>query len=164
MGRGGLSRFGMVSMSARMKTVLSWPLQLPLSPCVVYRGSRLSFFLLAGPISLRVARRPMGSAPPVKTLASSFFPRRTKVRLLAAASLQKSFQLRCSAFASPRSGFEGVPLPMTVSPSRGDRLLANNRRNKTMTAIGYVTRNDNGSYRGQLRIGATGIAASSIAC
>jgi hypothetical protein len=33
-----------------------------------------------------------------------------------------------------------------------------------MTAIGYVTRNDNGSYRGQLRIGATGIAASSIAC
>jgi uncharacterized protein (DUF736 family) len=33
-----------------------------------------------------------------------------------------------------------------------------------MTAIGYVTRNDNGGYKGQLKIGLTGIAASSIAC
>ena len=32
-----------------------------------------------------------------------------------------------------------------------------------MTAIGYVTKNDNGSYKGQLKIGPTGIAASSTA-
>lgn len=32
-----------------------------------------------------------------------------------------------------------------------------------MTAIGYVTKNDNGSYKGQLKIGLTGIAACSTA-
>lgn len=32
-----------------------------------------------------------------------------------------------------------------------------------MTAIGYVTKNDNGSYKGQLRIGPIGIAGCSIA-
>jgi hypothetical protein len=46
--------------------------------CRAIAAQSLSFSLLAGPISLRVARRPMGSAPPAKTLASSFFPRRTK--------------------------------------------------------------------------------------
>jgi uncharacterized protein (DUF736 family) len=41
---------------------------------------------------------------------------------------------------------------MTVSPSRGDRLLANTlKEDKTMTAIGYVTKNDNGSTKGQLK-------------
>jgi len=54
-----------------------------------------------GPISLRVAKRPMGSAPPAKPSPAAFFPAGRRVRLLAAASLQKSCQLRCSAFAAP---------------------------------------------------------------
>jgi hypothetical protein len=33
-----------------------------------------------------------------------------------------------------------------------------------MTAIGYVTRLDNGGFKGQLKIGQIGIAASSTVC
>lgn len=48
---------------------------------VLCRPIALRLFLLslpAGPISLRVAKRPMGSAPPGKTFAAGFFPRRIK--------------------------------------------------------------------------------------
>jgi uncharacterized protein (DUF736 family) len=95
----------------------------------------------------------MGSAPPAKTLAASFFPRRTEksgssrpLRSKKAVGSGAPHALR------PEDGFEGVSLPITVSPSRGDRLLAGTtEEDKTMTAIGYVTKNDNGSYKGQLK-------------
>jgi uncharacterized protein (DUF736 family) len=95
----------------------------------------------------------MGSAPPVKTFPASFFPRRTKGPAPRGRFASKKAVGSGAPHAlRPEDGVEGGSPPITVSPSRGDRPLAGTtEEDKTMTAIGYVTKNDNGSYKGQLK-------------
>jgi uncharacterized protein (DUF736 family) len=106
--------------------------------------------LSKAPIALLFGGTTYGNRPADETLADGFFPRRTQaVRLLAAASLQKSRRLGCSAALRPNRVHRRCA-PHHGLAIAGDRPLRQQRR-KTMTAIGYVTKNDNGSYKGQLR-------------
>ena len=116
-------------------------------------AAKVSPFLVSGvaPIPSSRARTTYGNRPADETVAPTFFPRRQKE---AGSSRPLRFK------KGVRSG-----APLRCAPSRvhrrcaphdglaiaGDRPLATNRRGQKMTAIGYVTKNDNGSYKGQLR-------------
>ena len=92
----------------------------------------------------------MGSAPPPKPSPAAFFPagRTGSSRPL---RFKKAFSSGAPHRSAP-SGFGDVSLPITVLPSRGDRLLANNRRGQDHDCDRIaLPRNDNGTYKGQLR-------------
>jgi uncharacterized protein (DUF736 family) len=92
----------------------------------------------------------MGIAPLMKPSRPPFFPAGpsgsgSSRALRFKKGVRSGAPLRCA-----RSRFIGVALPITVSPSQG---IGPSRTTggQTMTAIGYVTKNDNGSYKGQLK-------------
>lgn len=83
-----------------------------------------------------------------KPSPAAFFP--AVRRLPRAASLQKSCPRGSSAIAA------AVPVPaVRTRPSRsaiaGEWSLASTKRRLEMTAIGYVTKQENGGYKGQLK-------------
>lgn len=99
------------------------------SSCAARSDGPCPLLLSAGPIPSCVAKRPMGSAPPAKTLAASFFPRRTKSPAPRGRFASKKAVGSGAPHAlRPEDGFEGVSLPIAVSPSRGDRLLAEQQK------------------------------------
>jgi len=97
----------------------------------------------------------MGIAPPMKPQHPLFSPPAPQApRLLAAASLQKRRLFGCSAPLRPNRVHRRCA-PHDGLAIAGDRPLATNRRGQTITANGYVTKNDNGSYKGQLKTATT---------
>src|SRR6185369_1967742 len=90
----------------------------------------------------------MGIAPPAETLPSAFFPRRCPAPRGRFASKNASPRvLRCAA---PQAGSSVLRFPSRSRHREGIGPREDIRR-KTMTAIGYVTKLENGSYKGQLK-------------
>ncbi|HEY5239306.1 MAG TPA: DUF736 family protein [Rhizomicrobium sp.] len=84
-----------------------------------------------------------------ETIAENIFPARKRA-LLADASLSKCCPLRCFAFAAP------VPVRVPAAPHERfviarEWSFANFKRNHAMSSIGQVTKQANGSYKGQLK-------------
>jgi hypothetical protein len=92
----------------------------------------------------------MGSAPPGKTIAAGFFPRRIGPGSSRPLRFKKAVSSGAPHALRPAGGFEGVSLPMTdgLAIARGSAPREQRKEDKTMTAIGYVTKNENG-YKGQ---------------
>jgi uncharacterized protein (DUF736 family) len=84
-----------------------------------------------------------------ETIAENIFPAR-ECALLAAASLSKCCPLRCSALLRPKA--VRVPAaPHERFVIAREWSFANFKRNHAMSSIGQVTKQANGSYKGQLK-------------
>jgi uncharacterized protein (DUF736 family) len=93
-----------------------------------------------------------GKRAACQTFAAGFFPRRTR-------SSGSSRPLRCKKAVSsgaphalrPEAGSQAFRFPSRSRHHEGIGSSRTTEEDKTMTAIGHVTKNDNGSYKGQLR-------------